>query len=229
MWGNANTDIFEFQLWANLENAEDYQQYQKQSYILDIQKPMLSGDYFVKEADGWKEVHGWNKVVLTGNENSWSWNTDNFQRVSINVANGLNNLSRQMIYSNNFIYGASGNNVGIGFLYASRLYLYYPENITSLEDWKALLQEKYNSGNSVYVYYPLATSTKLPCTEAQSNVLDQLNELELFKGTNNIITTEGLALMQMQYIADTETYIDNRIDEKLANINQQILELAGGK
>ena len=205
-----------------------YVKYQESSYILDIQKPMLSGDYFVKEADGWKEVHCWGKVVLTGNENNWSWNTDNLQRVSINVANGLNNQSRQMIYSNNFIYGASGSNVGIGFLYASRLFLYYPENITSLEDWKALLQEKYNSGNPVYVYYPLATSTKLPCTEAQSNILDQLNELELFKGTNNIITTEGLALMQMQYIADTETYIDNRIDEKLANINQQILKIAGG-
>lgn len=205
-----------------------YVKYQESSYILDIQKQMLQGDYFIKEADGWKEVHCWEKVVLTGNENSWSWNTDNFQRVSINVANGLNNPSRQMIYSNNFIYGASGNNVGIGFLYASRLYLYYPENITSLEDWKALLQEKYNSGNPVYVYYPLATSTKLACTEAQSNILDQLNELELFKGTNNIITTEGLALMQMQYIADTETYIDNRIDEKLANINQQILKIAGG-
>lgn len=205
-----------------------YVKYQESSYILDIQQPMLSGDYFVKEADGWKEVHTWNKVVLTGNENSWSWNTDNLQRVSINVANGLNNQSRQMIYSNNFIYGASGNNVGIGFLYASRLYLYYPENITSLEDWKALLQEKYNSGNPVYVYYPLATPTKLACTEAQSNVLDQLNELELFKGTNNIITAESLALMQMQYIADTETYIDNRIDEKLANINQQLLEIVGG-
>lgn len=207
----------------------NFEEYQEQSYILDIQKPILLGDYFVKEADGWKEVHCWEKVVLTGNENSWSWNTDNLQRVSINVANGLNNQSKQMIYSNNFIYGASGNNVGIGFLYASRLYLYYPENITSLEDWKALLQEKYNSGNPVYVYYPLATPSKLPCTEAQSNVLDQLNELELFKGTNNIITAESLALMQMQYIADTETYIDNRIGEKLANINQQILELAGGK
>lgn len=206
----------------------DYIQHESEVYNLPIQQPMLKGDYFVKEADGWKEVHGWEKVVLTGNENSWSWNTDNLQRVSINVANGLNNPSRQMIYSNNFIYGASGSNVGIGFLYASRLYLYYPKNITSLEDWKALLQEKYNSGNPVYVYYPLATSTKLPCTEVQSNVLDQLNELELFKGTNNIITAEGLALMQMQYIADTETYIDNRIDEKLANINQQLLEIVGG-
>lgn len=195
-----------------------YVKYQESSYILDIQQPMLSGDYFVKEADGWKEVHTWNKVVLTGNENSWSWNTDNLQRVSINVANGLNNQSRQMIYSNNFIYGASGNNVGIGFLYASRLYLYYPENITSLEDWKALLQEKYNSGNPVYVYYPLATPTKLACTEAQSNVLDQLNELELFKGTNNIYTEQDLALLQLDYTADTKMYIDN----KIANLKEQV-------
>lgn len=199
-----------------------YVKYQESSYILDIQKPMLSGDYFVKEADGWKEVHCWGKVVLTGNENNWSWNTDNLQRVSINVANGLNNQSRQMIYSNNFIYGASGSNVGIGFLYASRLFLYYPENITSLEDWKALLQEKYNSGNPVYVYYPLATPSKLACTEAQSKVLDQLNELDLFKGTNNIITAESLALMQMQYIVDTQSKIEN-LENRVAQLEQAVI------
>lgn len=205
-----------------------YVKYQESSYILDIQQPMLSGDYFVKEADGWKEVHTWEKFILTGNENGWNFNIDNLPRVAINVKGGLITAYRKEVYSNSFIYNSSGNKVGTVFLYNSSLYFYYPENITSLEDWKALLQEKYNSGNPVYVYYPLATPNKLACTEAQSNVLDQLNELELFKGTNNIITAEGLALMQMQYIADTETYIDNKIDEKLANINQQLLEIVGG-
>ena len=200
-----------------LEKSEaktEWAKHEEESYVLYVQREMLQGDYFIKETDGWKEVHCWEKVVLTGNENSWSWNTDNFQRVSINVANGLNNQSRQMIYSNNFIYGASGNNVGIGFLYASRLYLYYPENITSLEDWKALLQEKYNSGNPVYVYYPLATSTKLPCTDEQITVLNQLQNIILYDDTTNIVLPDVYPILDydVSKIIDTKTTFEASLD-----------------
>lgn len=228
LWGNANNETFEFQLWANLENAEDYQQYEEQSYILDIQKPMLLGDYFVKESDGWKEVHIWNKLIFTGQEN---WNksgasTDEIFVATLDIENGVDGYG----YSNYFKYygyvkigcfSVYNNGANIRFCVDSSV-------ISDINRFKTMLADKYASGDSVYVYYKLSTPNKLACTEAQSNILDQLSELPLFAGTNNIITAESLALMQMQYIADTETYIDNRIDEKLANINQQILELAGG-
>ena len=41
----------------------------QQTKVVEVQKPMLEGDYFVKEADGWKEVHTWNKQVLDGTQN----------------------------------------------------------------------------------------------------------------------------------------------------------------
>ena len=256
----AVNDTFIFKPQAEKGNvASDYAKHEESSYILDIQKPMLSGDYFVKEADGWKEVHGWNKYEFTGEENITYYNAPDIDKA--NTAStayftidlpklGENDATKKgnvfcNCFSNIFdaidLWGSSDNEAlskeAVSLQRTLRIrinktrLINYSHDMTSTEKvnlMKQYLTERYNTGNPIYVYYKLATPTKLPCTEAQSKVLDQLNELELFKGTNNIITAESLALMQMQYIADTVTYIDNRIDEKLANINQQILEIAGG-
>ena len=40
-----------------------YIPFMQQTKVVDIQQEMLEGDYFVKEEDGWKEVHGWAKVI----------------------------------------------------------------------------------------------------------------------------------------------------------------------
>ena len=226
--GNSANEIFEFQLWANIEILEDYQRYDETDYVLPIQQPMPQGDYFAKEADGWKEVHIWNKLIFTGQEN---WNksgasTDEIFVATLDIENGVDGYG----YSNYFRYygyveigcfSVYNNGANIRFCVDSSV-------ISDINRFKTMLADKYASGDSVYVYYKLSTPNKLACTEAQSNILDQLSELPLFAGTNNIITAESLALMQMQYIADTQSYIDNRIDEKLTNINQQILNIVGG-
>lgn len=240
--------------------ASDYAKHEESNYILDIQQPMLSGDYFVKEADGWKEVHGWNKHEFTGEENITYHNAPNIDKANTASTayftidlpkSGENDATKKgnvfcNCFSNLFdaidLWANSDNEalskeaVSLQEILRIRInktrLTNYSNDMTSTEKvnlMKQYLTEIYNTGNPIYVYYKLATPTKLPCTEAQSNVLDQLNELGLFAGTNNIITAEGLALLQMRYIADTETYIDNRIDEKLANINQQLLEIVGGK
>ena len=225
--GNSANEIFEFQLWANLENAEDYQQYEEQSYILDIQKPMLLGDYFVKEADGWKEVHIFGYVNTREVENlGVSLNTSNgeFRRYNAyNLVTDRKSGEYLKILCTHFKRtdsrwheneGICGWETGQSFCIGT-----FNTNYDTVDRMKTFLQN-----NDVGIYYELATPTKLACTEEQSAILDQLSELELFAGTNNIITAESLALMQMQYIADTQSYIDS----KLSNINQQILEIAGG-
>ena len=250
---------FRFALYNEDETDTTYEKYKESSYVLPIQKPMLQGDYFVKEADGWKEVHGWNKYEFTGEENITYYNAPNIDKANTALTAyftidlpklGENDATKKgnvfcNCFSNLFdatdLWANSDNEAlskeAVSLQGTLRIRINktrltnYSNDMTSTEKvnlMKQYLTEIYNTGNPIYVYYKLATPTKLPCTEAQSNVLDQLNELELFKGTNNIITAESLALMQMQYIADTETYIDNRIDEKLANINQQLLEIVGG-
>jgi len=89
------------------------------------------------------------------------------------------------------------------------------------DNFNAELQE-----NNMIFHIPVIESayTKLSCTEKQSTILDKLNNLDLFKNTNNIITTEDIALLKLKYVVDTKTYVDNKYNQ-LAN---QILEIAGG-
>ena len=61
------------------------------------------------------------------------------------------------------------------------------------------------------LYYVSDTTTELDLTEEQKETLNQLNNLELFKGVNNIYTEQDLALLQLNYTADTKMYIDNKI------------------
>ena len=91
--------------------------------------------------------------------------------------------------------------------------------ITTVEEFKEILQE-----NNLVVYYKLASQVELECTEEQTAVLEELSNMDLFDGTNNIITAEDIALLKLKYALDVETYIDN----KLNTINQQILNMAGG-
>lgn len=233
MWGNSNTSIFEFQLWANLENAEDYQQYEEQSYILDIQKPMLLGDYFDLERG--KEVHKWIERELTGTENITLTDTVNgiaqftfsqfydgdYDTGSVNI-NALSNCYKGVPCQSSWL---KDNSIALVGGYTARI---MTSEYSTVEEFKQMLAGKYAEGNPVRIYYKLIKPKELDLTEEQKAVLQQLSELELFAGTNNIITAESLALMQLSYIADTQSYIDSQIDEKLANINAQILELAGG-
>ena len=65
---------------------------------------------------------------------------------------------------------------------------------------------------------------KLPCTEEQIVVLEELNNLDLYKPITNIITAEDIALLKLKYALDVKTYVNNQ----LANVNAQILNIAGG-
>lgn len=142
----------------------EYEEHQEERYILDIQQEMLQNDYFVKEADGWKEVHNWTKID--------SYNSESITTDYISTTGELTT-------------GAT-------------------------------------------IYYKLATPTKLLCTPEQSAVLDELNSLNLFEGVNNIITAENIAKLKLKYVADTKTYVDNQVNERLSNIENQIINLLGG-
>lgn len=132
-----------------------YKKYQEDSKILYIQQEMLEGDYFIKETDGWKEVHNWTKID--------SYNSESITTDYISTTGELTT-------------GAT-------------------------------------------IYYKLATPTKLLCTEAQSAVLEELNNLELFDGVNNIITAENIALLQAIYTANAKKYVDKEISDIKEQIN----------
>lgn len=261
MYGNASDIVFDnFEVKLKIEEGEvatSYSPYgqgstkikisneaetEEISKILNIQQEMLQGDYFAKEADGWKEVHGWDVYEITGNENwrkhaTTSNNAFYFEGYAIlaNAETPINSNQEIATIINNYFktYAvdtiAQNDIVGTGLAVNTAYYIGTGlDGISTLEEFKAKLQELYNAGTPIKFYYKLKTPTKLACTEAQSTVLEELNNLELFDGVNNIITSEDIALLKLKYALDVETYVDNKIEEKLANINQQILEIVGG-
>ena len=219
-----------------------YVEHEQTDYILDIQQEMLKGDKFVKETDGWKEVHGWDVYEITGNENwrkhaTTSNNAFYFEGYAIlaNAETPINSNQEIATIINNYFktYAvdtiAQNDIVGTGLAVNTAYYIGTGlDGISTLEEFKAKLQELYNAGTPIKFYYKLKTPTKLLCTAEQSAVLEELSNLELFDGVNNIITAEDIALLKLKYALDVETYVDNKIDEKLANINAQILNIAGG-
>lgn len=212
--------------------ATDIVEHAEKNFVLDIQQEMLTGDCFVKETDGWKEVHNWSKKELTGDENitidDVSDGITQFRIRDIADAeytgsdssdiNAYSNYFKGVEYQNSWTKDGSitvcgGYNVRI-----------MTSKYTTVEDFKQFLKEKNTEENPVYIYYKLADQIKLNCTEEQAEVLDQLSQIRFYKGVNNIFTTEDIALLQVEYGVDIKTYIDNR----LANINAQILDIVGG-
>lgn len=203
------------------------------SKVLNIQQEMLQGDYFVKEDDGWKEVHTWGKIIFNGTEGWYVQNSENssiFQWTLPATYNLQQATKEGSAFCNHFkqIQNEQLLKTQDGMLIIYQVDTSYirinNSNITNVEDFKSWLQQKNSEGKPVYIFYKTITPTKLACTEEQSAVLEELNNLDLFKGVNNIITAEDIALLKLNYIADTKTYVDNKYNQ-LAN---QILEIAGG-
>lgn len=202
----ADTVCNNLKVYPQIEIGEitEYAEHQEENYILDIQQEMLQGDYFVKEEDGWKEVHLKSKRNIKDDiTNAKLSGTNNF----IYVSNLLQNTAKLPISNNidsNIISNVAKHSsydimhdalidYGIGISNVGSLIIRI-KDCTNLEEYKEAL-----NNDNFYYYYYLATPIKLPCTEEQSTVLDELNNLDLFRPVTNIITTEDIALLKLKY------------------------------
>ena len=233
---NDNSDISADEIAsANLmiekgEQITDYVEHEQTDYILDIQQEMLEGDYFVKEADGWKEVHNVGYYKFTGDENFKKRGVYNNLNVFYLEGADVPFMYKLQSYAKSGISTAfktaksisySANNTieeGIQLYYNStnliRAFYISVKDIETVEDLKAKIKEI-----DFDYYYTAEEPTKLACTEEQSAVLDEIDNLDLFEGVNNIITAENIAKLKLKYVADTKTYVDKEISDIKEQIN----------
>lgn len=205
------------------DKATEIVEHQEQTKILPIQKPMLEGDYFIKEADGWKEVHKLEKKIFNGTERfgnientgSVKYFTcfevlNTYKYLDDNTANFMSNCFKSIPvsqrYKDNTFFINSGKNP-----------IFSSNSFSTTEEFKAKLVELYNANNPMYIHYELATPIKLPCTPEQTKVLDELDNFQTYKPVTNI-TTDSIAKLKLKYIADTKTYVDNKVN----NLEQQV-------
>lgn len=196
--------------------ATEYAEHQEQTKILPIQKPWLEGDCFIKETDSWKEVHNWGKKVFDGTENIIKLTNDNYNRFVFKLPfTGI----RGKAISNYYKIGNSKyerefdvDRNGINLLFHSP-----SKDITTVEQCKDWLKAKKDSGEPLTFFYKIVKYEELPCTSEQTKILDELDNFQTYKPVTNI-TTDSIAKLKLKYIADTKTYVDN----KISNLEQQV-------
>ena len=162
--------------------------YTPQTYPLSLGNIELAGindykDYIFKNEVGSPyynadlDLNGWylykiiDKLTLNGSE-TYIYQS-NYARFL--YAHNISNLSIGDVNKslcNYFIYGTQNNN-----FYINNTYLYfYASNFTSADNFKNFVQEKYENGNALTVYIPLATPTNTKITdEALIQQLENIN------------------------------------------------------
>lgn len=190
--------------------ATDYEQHEEQSYIMPTQKEMLEGDYVADV-----EHHEWKKLTLTGNENiklnTAFANVFNIEIPKINIMNQqvcLCNIAKGVVYNtalltiqDNIIMTASLNKI-----------VYKSTKFSSLSEFKTYLQNQYEEGTPVIVYYKLAEPINLELTDEQKAVAKELSNARTYKNVTNI-TTDSKAILSLDYAKDLETLLTSKESE----------------
>ncbi len=217
LWIKARTTLTDFKMKFMLKREDDNSEYiqnEQKEYNLAVQQEMLKNDKFDLLKN--KEILIWKKLILNGTEN-WQQSSTVSSVFYLNMQDTTQDKTKFKLISNQYSFGKiivnsneAKHNKIYGFISEGILrqrILLRNDNFTTLDSFKASLAEK-----NMTLYYVSDTTTELELTEEQKETLNQLNNLELFKGVNNIYTEQDLALLQLNYTADTKMYIDNKIN-----------------
>lgn len=195
----ANTAFNNFTTGVQIElgsTATPYVPHEEQDYSIFVQKPMRSigdvRDLFFKNLKGskyynkdleenkWYERHYISKVVLDGTE-YWELQNNCFT-INISDIKKTPNYGdrRQLITISNYYIAQTSEYRGqmLDLRVCKTIDPGLPRQIAikdtskTLAEFKAMLVEKYASGNPVYVNYLLAEPLDLPCTSEQIDVLE---------------------------------------------------------
>lgn len=226
---NKSCTISNIQVEENV-TATPYEPHQEQSYIIPTQQPMRSAgnirDTFIKKDDKWYERHNIYRYAFTGNED--------FKLLDNNIVFGMKVLQNKSkialkndnknftcCFSNRFIsdtqYNATQLNNRIAFSkWSDTQFLYLSKIKDSVAELKSYLSE-----NETYVDYPLETPIDIECTEEQSKILDELINARTYKNVTNI-TTDSKAIIDLDYVKDLETLLNNVQALALSNASEGV-------
>lgn len=207
LWGNANSDIFEFQFWVELDDVTDYIVHEEQNYELDIQQEMLEGDKIDLKNN--KEIHHFgfidtyqkNDIKVTEVQSSGEYKrySCDLKATDRKLKETLKIFCTHLEYAGsrwNDVEGICGWENGTNFCIVTT-----DENLNTADKLKTFL-----ISNHVKLYYELATPTELDLTETQKNQLKEIGKAYTYKGTTNI-STDSVAIVDLKYSKDIETLL----------------------
>lgn len=213
---NAGDSLTFTDLQLEEDQATDYVEHEEQTFTIDVQQEMLEGDYF--DLDNMEEVHTWGKVIFDGTEN-WakSINTNNILFYIPDIfpyKDGTilcNYFKAKDVWDKDVIgiqlYPVNGVRFGLGV----------NSSIDTVDKWKAKLQELYNAGNPLTIYYKLAEPTRLPFTAEQKAIAKQIREtLHSYKGGTHVYSVDEISpIFNARYTKDLNAVINNLSQEAI--------------
>ena len=207
------------------EQATEFKENQEESYSLDIQQDMVSpeDDYFDLERK--KEVHGWGKVVLTGGETITKYsdfhyfiNKSDAYKASTSQSDNISSTHFEADTANNFWNSAYDKDNYI-VLTPFQQIGFVIKSYATIDEFKSALAEENTNGKPVIVYYKLETPIELDLTDTQIEQLEKLNKLRFYKGVNNIMTLEDIALIQAEYSVNLKD-VNNKMRQEIDEIKE---------
>lgn len=226
-------DTIDDNIYVQLEDGKivtEIEKAENQEYLVDVQQEMLEGDTFVRQENKWYEKHGFgvsdtfnNENINISSTNIIETNGKNFYRHHLVFANDIKRkkgsyikiLSTHFKYNDsrwNTLEGICGWEAGNSFCIGT-----YDENYNTAEKMQTFLMN-----NHVKIYYELAESILLECTEAQSKVLDEIyNKAHTYKNITNISveSAEVNPIASVKYLKDAETE-HNKLQAQIDEIKQ---------
>lgn len=176
------------------DNSTEYTRHEEQSYIMPVQKPMLTGDYISDiEHSGWEKIVIDNTAPLVAEPTQKSGSP----RYSIVLSNFIGKIFKNsstsneaIAYSNIFPLIQKGETYKPtqGFtIIDGKIYIY--DEGESLDAFKQFLTD-----NPLIVYAQLATSETLPLTAEQQTIQSTLKPA--YADITNIYATEDLPILK---------------------------------
>ena len=93
--------------------------------------------------------------------------------------------------------------------------MFNDNELKSVDGINDYLKSQYNAGRPISIYYRLAEPRKLDLTENQKVQLQALAKAKTYKNITNI-TTDTIAVLDVDYKRDLETIINNMQAQILA-------------
>jgi len=188
------------------------------THILQIQRKMLKGDYF--DIANKKEVHKWDKVILTGDENISMSNSQNVNYFGINSITLEDfeyiddNTTNYMCTHFNAIKVSERYKYNTMFINSAKRIVLCCNEFSNVDDFKVKLAELYNEGKAVEIYYKLATPLELDCTEEQIAVLKELENMTTYADKTIIAIDNDLSEMTLEVEQSRISMIEEKLKKE---------------
>ena len=221
-YGTFNDLVLPYMICRNENDLYLYTPYQGQSLLnYTLQNPLYKlGDiYDYIDFDRSKIVRNIGVVVFDGSDDE-NWlrsNPDNAldtrvytiksDMITPTVNNQKNIAVCNKYHENNYTLGQISDNESMMVYTNNAMEFRDDAHCIDLATWKSFLNQ-----NPITVVYQLATPTE---EDIPAELLSQLKELQTYVTTTNVMfeASDVYPIVDLEYIADTKTYIDNKFKE----------------